>query len=85
MSLPKYGEDGKIETSQNLPQEQQLSPKPDEEVIISERTGLPEVRKKYREPTAVPQAEPKQQIAPKQSPPPTQVKPKKEEKAYFTL
>ena len=81
MSLPRFGEDEKIETSQ----EQPLSPKPDEEVIISERTGLPEVRKKLQEPTAVPQTEPKQQTASKQSPPSTQAKPKKQERAYFTL
>lgn len=75
MSLPKYGEDGKIEISQK----QTLSPKPDEEVIISEKTGLPEIRKKLQEPTAVPQAEPKQQ--------PTTPKPKKQEGervAYFS-
>ena len=81
MSLKRHDEGGQTETSQ----EQQLSPKPDEEVIITERTGLPEIRKKFQEPTAVPQAEPKQQTAPKQSPPPTQAKPKKEKKAYFTL
>lgn len=81
MSLKRHDEDEQIETSQ----EQQLSPKPDEEVIISERTGKPEIRKKFQEPTAVPQAEPQQQTAPKQSPPPSQAKPKKEEKAYFTL
>ena len=54
-------------------------------MIISDRTGLPEVRKKYQEPTAVQQAESKQQTALKQSAPPSQAKPKKEEKAYFTL
>ena len=81
MSLNRYGEDGQIETSQQQP----LSPKPDEEVIISERTGKPEIRKKLQEPTAVPQAESKQQTAPQKSPPPTQAKPKKQEKFFFTL
>ena len=80
MSLNRYGEDGQIETSQ----EQQLSPNPDEEVIISERTGKPENRKKLQEPTPVPQADPKQQTAPKKSPPPSQAKPKKQEKFFFT-
>lgn len=81
MSLKRHDEDEQIETSQ----EQQLSPKPNEEVIISEKTGLPEIRKKLQEPTAVPQAESKQQTAPQKSSPPTQAKPKKEEKFYFTL
>ena len=80
MSLNRYGEDGQIETSQQQP----LSPKPDEEVIISERTGKPEIRKKLQEPTAVPQAESKQQTAPQKSPPPSQAKPKKQEKFFFT-
>jgi hypothetical protein len=80
MSLNRYGEDGQIETLQKQP----LSPKPDEEVIISERTGKPEVRKKLQEPTPVPQAEHKQQTAPQKSSPPTQAKPKKQEKFYFT-
>lgn len=79
MSLNRYGEDGQIETSQ----EQPLSPKPDEEVIISERTGKPEIRKKLQEPTPVPQAEPKHQSAPQKSPPP-QAKPKKQERFFFT-
>ena len=80
MSLNRYGEDGQIETSQQQP----LSPKPDEEVIISERTGMPEIRKKLQESTPVPLTEPKQQPAPKKSPPPTQAKPKKQEKFFFT-
>lgn len=57
MSLERINEDGKTENSQ----EQQLSPKPDEEVIISEKTGLPEVRKKLQEPTAEPKQQPAQQ------------------------
>ena len=57
MSLERIHEDGKTENSQ----EQQLSPKPDEEVIISEKTGLPEVRKKLQEPTAEPKQQPAQQ------------------------
>ena len=77
MSLNRYGEDGQIETSQQQP----LSPKPDEEVIISERTGKPEIRKKLQEPTPVPQAEPKQQTALQKSP---QAKPKKQERFFFT-
>lgn len=84
MSLPKYGEDGKIVTSQKSPQEQQLSPKSDEEVIISEKTGLPEVRKKLQEPTAVPQVEPKQQSTTSKKQPLSQPEPKKEEKVFFT-
>lgn len=81
MSLPKYGEDGKIETSQ---QEQPLSPKSNEEVIISEKTGLPEVRKKLQEPKPILQAEPKQQSATSKTQPPSQPEPKKEEKVFFT-
>lgn len=57
MSLERINEDGKTENSQ----EQQLSPKPDEEVIISEKTGLPEVRKKLQEPTAASKQQPVQQ------------------------
>lgn len=57
MSLERINEDGKTENSQ----EQQLSPKPDEEVIISEKTGLPEVRKKLQEPTAASKQQPAQQ------------------------
>lgn len=57
MSLERINEDGKTENSQ----EQQLSPKPDEEVMISEKTGLPEVRKKLQEPTAEPKQQPAQQ------------------------
>ena len=84
MSLKRHDEDGQTETSQNLPQEQQLSPNPDEEVIISEKTGLPEVRKKLQEPTAVPQAEPKQQSTTSKKQPLSQPEPKKEEKVFFT-
>ena len=64
MSLERINEDGKpTETKSSQPptQEPQLSPKPDEEVIISEKTGLPEVRKKLQEPTAEPKQQPAQQ------------------------
>lgn len=64
MSLERINEDGKpteTKSSQPRTQEPQLSLKTDEEVIISEKTGLPEVRKKLQEPTAEPKQQPAQQ------------------------
>lgn len=64
MSLERINEDGKpTETKSSQPptQEPQLSLKTDEEVIISEKTGSPEVRKKLQEPTAEPKQQPAQQ------------------------